>query len=73
MSITLGDLTLFTVGELAERLEVQERTIRDYLKTGKLKGRKLAGKWYITEDALRAYFSQDEPSEATHRDVAISA
>ena len=39
MSITLGKVTLFTVEELAERLDVQERTIREYLREGKLQGR----------------------------------
>ncbi len=58
--IKLGDLTLFTVEELAELLEVQERTIRSYLNTGKLKGRKLAGRWYVTEDSLKEYFGQTE-------------
>ena len=41
MSITLGKVTLFTVEELAERLDIQERTIREYLREGKLQGRKL--------------------------------
>jgi len=61
MSIKLGDLTLFTVDELSELLDIQEKTIRAYLRDGKLKGRKMAGKWYVTEEALREYF--DEPSE----------
>ena len=60
--IEIGDLKLFTVEELSERLDIQERTLRDYLRVGRLRGRKLAGRWYITEDALREYFSQSEPN-----------
>ena len=45
MSIKLGDLELFTVEELSEKLGVQERTIREYLKAGKLKGKKMARRW----------------------------
>ena len=61
--IEIGDLKLFTVEELSERLDIQERTLREYLREGRLRGRKLAGRWYITEDALREYFSQSEPNE----------
>lgn len=62
MSIELGKVTLFTVEELAERLDVQERTIREYLREGKLQGRKLAGRWYVTDDAIADYFRQAERS-----------
>lgn len=64
MSIRLGELTLFTVEELAETLGVQERTIRDYLRDGKLKGRKMAGRWYVTESSLKEYFEGAEELEA---------
>lgn len=67
MSITLGKVTLFTVEELAERLDVQERTIREYLREGRLQGRKLAGRWYVTDEAIADYFRvverQQEPEE----------
>ena len=64
MSITLGKVTLFTVEELAERLDIQERTIREYLREGKLQGRKLAGRWYVTDDAIADYFRQGESPAA---------
>ncbi len=60
MSIELGKVTLFTVEELAERLDVQERTIREYLREGRLQGRKLAGRWYVTDEAIADYFRQVE-------------
>ena len=64
MSIELGKVTLFTVEELAERLDIQERTIREYLREGRLHGRKLAGRWYVTDDAIADYFRQAErPAE----------
>ena len=64
MPVKIGDLELYTVDELSELMEVQERTIRKYLREGKLKGRKLARKWYVTEESLHAYFEQPEPEEA---------
>ena len=60
MSIELGQVTPFTVEELAERLDVQERTIREYLREGRLQGRKLAGRWYVTDEAIADYFRQVE-------------
>lgn len=62
MAIKLGDMTLYTVEELAEMLHIQERTIRKLLRDGTLPGRKLARRWYASEDALKAYFSQSEPA-----------
>lgn len=56
----LGDLTLYDVPELAELLDVQEKTVRAYLRDGRLKGRKLAKKWYVSLDSLKDYFRQGE-------------
>jgi len=56
----VGDLKLFSVEDLSELLSVQEKTIQQYLKSGKIKGRKLALRWYVTEEALRDYFNQKE-------------
>lgn len=60
MSRQVGKVTLFTVEELAEILDVQERTIREYLREGKLHGRKLANRWYVTDDAIADYFRERE-------------
>lgn len=61
MPVRIADLELYSVEELSERLGVQQRTIRAYLATGRLKGRKLARKWYVSARALEEYFSQPEP------------
>ena len=52
----IGNLTLFSVQDLHEQLGLSKLTIRNYLKNGKLKGRKMGVAWYVTEDALREYF-----------------
>ena len=59
--IRLGDLVLYDVETLAKLLGIQERTIRAYLREGRLKGRKMARKWYVTEQSLQEYFEQSEP------------
>ena len=56
MSIQVGDMKLYEVEELAEMLNVGEPTIRRYLREGRLKGKKLAKRWYVSEEALKEYF-----------------
>jgi len=63
MSKQIGTLKLYTVEELANVLDVQPKTIRAYLQEGRLKGRKIARKWYIPEESLLEYFSQPEPAK----------
>jgi excisionase family DNA binding protein len=64
MAIQIGGLTLYTVEDLAEALNIQERTIRKFLREGTLKGRKLANRWFVSEESLREYFQQvDSPEE----------
>jgi len=63
MSIQLGDMKLYDVEEVAEILSVGEPTIRRYLRQGKLKGKKLAKRWYVSEEALKDYFQPEEVSE----------
>ena len=55
----VGNLTLYSVDDLHEQLGLSKMTIRAYLRDGKIRGRKLGVKWYVTEEALREYF--DEP------------
>lgn len=57
----IGNLTLYSVDDLHEQLGLSKMTIRAYLREGRIRGRKLGVKWYVTEEALREYF--DEPSE----------
>ena len=63
MPVQIGNLTLYTVEELSEALGIQEKSVRKFLRQGQIKGRKLANRWYVTEDALRAYFEQPEQPE----------
>lgn len=62
MSIQVGDMKLYDVEELAEMLYLGLPTIRRYLREGKLKGKKLAKRWYVSEDSIKEYF-QPEATE----------
>ena len=63
MSIQIGDMTLYDVEEVAEKLYVGTPTIRRYLRQGQLKGKKLAKRWYVSEEAIKDYFQPEEVSE----------
>lgn len=63
MSIQVGDMKLYDVEELAEMLDVGLPTIRRYLREGRLKGKKLAKRWYVSEENLKDYFQPEEASE----------
>ena len=63
MPIQMGDLKLYPVEELATLLNIQESTVRKILREGRIPGRKLAKRWYVSEDSLRAYFQQAEPQK----------
>ncbi len=63
MSIQVGDMKLYDVEELAEMLNVGLPTIRRYLREGKLKGKKLAKRWYVSEENLKEYFQPEEASQ----------
>ena len=59
----IGSLTLYSVDDLHEMLGVSKLTLRSYIREGKLKGRKLGVSWYVTEDAIRAYFDEPQPEK----------
>ena len=63
MPIQMGDLKLYAVEELAELLSIKESTVRKILREGKIPGRKLAKRWYVSEDSLQAYFRQPQPQK----------
>src|SRR5690625_4268593 len=61
----IGSLTLYSVDDLHELLGISKMTLRAYLREGKLKGRKMGVQWFVTEEAIRDYFNQEqEPAEA---------
>ena len=56
MTKQIGDLILYDVDELSEILGVHAITIRKYLREGKIHARKLARRWYVTEENMKEYF-----------------
>ena len=68
MPVKVGDITLYSVAELAHRLDITPSTLRSYFKEGRIQARKVGGKWYCSEEALRAFFlGQEEETPAWKR------
>lgn len=60
MGITVGSTTAYDLRELSQKLGVSERTLRDYIRDGKIQAFKLGTKYHVTQRALDEYF--DTPS-----------
>jgi len=56
----IGDMELYNVEEVSEKLGLAERTVRKLLRQGEIKGRKLGKRWYVTDKWLQEYFSVPE-------------
>jgi len=68
MPRTFGDFQFFDVREIAKIMGVKERTITQWLRIGKLNGKKFGGKWYATQEAIREAFDpkySSQPAEPT--------
>lgn len=55
---------LYTVEEVAELASVTGRTIRNYLKSGRLVGRKIGGQWRFPEAEVQRLLNGGEPEPA---------
>ncbi len=59
MPIKIGEsLVLYDIKELSNVFKVSELTLRKYINSNKLKGRKIGTKWYVSGDSLKDYFNR---------------
>ena len=71
MPIQVEDITVYNVKEISELLGITQVTIREYIRQGRLRAKKIAGEWRITGDALRDFLSADK-IEDRERDPEFS-
>jgi excisionase family DNA binding protein len=74
------DEKLLTPEEVAERLRISRWTVMDYLREGRIKGRKIGRLWRITEEDLQAFVEGqvvamakkgEEPLQAINQDIEL--
>jgi excisionase family DNA binding protein len=58
MPIRIGQLTLYDLEELSEKLQVNVRSLRRWIREGKIKAKKVGVKYYIAEQSLSEYFEK---------------
>ena len=51
---------IFSVNNLHGMLHLSRRTIRRYLREGKLEGRKIGRRWYIIDTNLKKFLDKDD-------------
>jgi len=60
MPIQVEDMTIYNVKEISDILGITQVTIREYIRQGKIRAKKIAGEWRITGDSLRDFLSEDK-------------
>ena len=63
MPIQVEDITIYNVKEISDILGITQVTIREYIRQGKLRAKKIAGEWRITGESLRDFLSADKTKE----------
>jgi hypothetical protein len=58
MPTTIKDVTLYSVFDLAQMLNVTTVSIRNYIKQGHLNGQKVMGRWFVSEEDLEEFFNK---------------
>lgn len=58
--IKIGKKSFYLVDDLVKILPITSLTIREYLRKGKIKGRKIGRLWYVSEENLGAFLEGDK-------------
>ena len=60
MPIQIGQLRLYDLEELSDKLQVNVRSLRRWIREGKIKAKKVGVKYYVTEQNLTEYFEKSD-------------
>ena len=55
MPVKIGNLTAYSVDDVAEMFGLKPPTIRSWFTSGRLTGRKVGKRWYALEEDLEAF------------------
>jgi len=50
----------YTVKDLADQMQVKEKSVRRLATKGKLKGKKICNKWIFTSDQVKELFEENK-------------
>ena len=63
MSKQVGTIKLYSVKDLKNSLGVNERTIREWFKKGRILGVKIGTEWHVTEENLSKFLNAQGRSD----------
>ena len=58
--LEIGGVKLYTVKDIAKAMEVEEQTVRRYIKRGFLQSKKIGRSLFITETDLREFIEENK-------------
>jgi hypothetical protein len=58
MPTTIKGLTLYSVHELSQMLNVTTVSIRNYINQGRLRGQKVMGRWFVAEEDWGEFYNK---------------
>ena len=58
MPTKIGNTTLYSVEEVAHKLNVTPASIRNYIRQGHLKGQKVMGRWIVFAEGLDEFLKE---------------
>jgi len=61
----IDGMKVYEVEDLVELLGMSRVSVQRYLREGRIKGIKLARKWHVTENHLKAFFSGETTGRKT--------
>jgi excisionase family DNA binding protein len=59
MAKQIGKIKLYSVKDLNESLGVNERTVREWFRRGRIKGVKIGTEWHVTEENLGKFLNAE--------------
>ena len=59
--IVIGRAIIFDVVEVASKFRLTPKTLRRYINEGRLAGRKMGQRWYISEEGISDFFRKPQP------------
>jgi len=62
----------YTLRDIAEQMQIKERTVRQFVSCGELKARKVGGKWIVTAEKLKDFVdASTDPKPSKKREEPI--